>query len=213
MEVNKDILRKIIVETINEANNENLYVGVGVSNKHIHLSQKDVDLLFGTGYQLTHLKDLKQPGQYACKECVSIVGPKGTLEKVRILGPTRKDTQVEISITDGFNIGVKPEICESGNLDNAKEVTILNPQNNSSVKIKAAIAALRHIHMPKTVATKYNFKDKEFVSIEINGARGTIFKDVLVRVSDKFELECHLDTDEANAVLIKNGDIVKVINS
>ncbi len=211
--MNKENLRKIIIETINETYNENLFVSVGVSNRHIHLSQEDVNLLFGEGYQLTHFKDLKQPGQYACKECVSIVGPKGKLEKVRILGPTRKDTQVEISVTDGFNIGVKPEICESGNLINAKEVTILNPLNNSLIKRKSAIAALRHIHMPEIVAKKYNFKDRELISIEINGTRGTVFKNVLVRVSEKFELECHLDTDEANAVLIKNGDIVKVINN
>ncbi len=210
MEIDKQTLKKIIIETINE-NAESLFVDVGVSNRHIHLSQDDLDTLFGKGYELTFFKNLKQPGQFACEECLSLVGPKGKIEKVRVLGPVRKETQVEISVTDGFNIGVKPEICDSGDLVNAKEITIFNPKTNKSVNTKAAIAAKRHIHMPLEVAKKFNLQDKDFVSVEVNGIRGVLLKNVLIRVSEKFELEFHVDTDEANAVLLKSGDIVKVI--
>ncbi len=210
MEVDNEYLRKIITETINEFDKK-LLVTVGVSNRHIHLSQEDVDILFGKGHELTFFKGLKQPRQYACEECVTLVGPKGKLEKVRVLGPVRKETQVEVSVTDGFSIGVKPDICDSGDLANAKKVTILNPLTNASVDRNSVIAAKRHIHMPVTVATKYNLKDKDFVSVEIDGERGFILKNVLVRVSESYELEFHVDTDEANAGLIKNGDLVKVI--
>lgn len=210
MEIDKEYLKKIIAETICEFDDQ-LLVKVGVSNRHIHLSQEDVDILFGKGYQLTFFKELLQPGQYACEECVTLIGPKGQLEKVRILGPVRKETQVEISVSDGFQIGVKPEICESGDLSRAKKVTIKNPLTNNSVESNSVIGAKRHIHMPQNVAEKWNLKDKDLVSVEIGGDRSFILNNVLVRASKDFKLEFHIDTDEANAGLVKSGDFVKVL--
>lgn len=201
------IITKIVVEKISEHNDK---IPVGVSNRHIHLSEEDLSTLFGKGSSLTKLKALKQPGQFACKEIVTIKGPKGQLEKVRILGPTRPETQVEISVSDSFKLGVKPVIAESGKLDNTPAIEIIGPCGTVK-KDRGALVALRHIHMPEDTAEKHNLKDKDFVSVEVNGIRSCRLDNVLVRVSDKFLPEMHVDTDEANSALLNNQSFVKIV--
>ncbi|MGL5693568.1 MAG: phosphate propanoyltransferase [Peptostreptococcaceae bacterium] len=203
-----EIITKKILEKLNE--NEEVLIPIGISNRHIHLCREDLNHLFGKGYELTKIKDLKQPGQFAADEVVTIKGPKGEFKKVRILGPLRDETQIEISISDGFKLGINPPIKESGKLENTPGITIIGPKGSIELK-KGTIAALRHIHMPLEDAKKLNVKDKDEVDIEINGARRAILGNVLVRVSDKYALEMHLDMDEANACLVKNGDLVKIV--
>lgn len=183
----------------------------GVSNRHVHLSREDLDLLFGKGYKLTPTKDLGQPGQFACKETVTIVGPKGSIENVRILGPERKDTQIEVSLTDAFRLGVMPPVRDSGDIEGTPGITIIGP-NGKLEKEKGVIIAKRHIHMLPSDAEKFGVKDKDIVKVIVeNGDRKLIFDDVLIRVSEKFALEFHVDTDEANAALLKTGDVVYIV--
>jgi len=183
----------------------------GVSNRHVHLSREDLDLLFGKGYTLTPTKDLGQPGQFACKEMVTIVGPKGSIENVRILGPKRKDTQIEISLTDAFKLGIMPPVRDSGDIEGTPGITIIGP-NGKLEKEKGVIIAKRHVHMRPSDAEKFGVKDKDIVKVIVeNGDRKLIFDDVLIRVSEKFALEFHVDTDEANAALLKTGDIVYIV--
>ncbi|ONN27046.1 phosphate propanoyltransferase [Thermosipho affectus] len=183
----------------------------GVSNRHVHLSREDVEVLFGKDYKLTPIKDLGQPGQFACQETVIIVGPKGAIEKVRVLGPERKETQVEISLTDAFKIGVRPPVRDSGDLEGTPGIVIVGPKG-SVIKEKGVIIAKRHIHMHTSDAEKYGVKDKDIVKVLVEKeGRRLIFDDVLIRVSEKYALEFHVDTDEANAALLKTGDLVYII--
>lgn len=176
-------------------------VPIGVSNRHVHLSQEHLDALFGTGYQLNILKDLSQPGQFAAKETVTLKGPKGTLEKVRILGPVRKETQVEVSGTDCFKLGVKPVVRDSGQLDGTDGITIIGPQGEVTTE-KGVIVASRHIHLHTDQANAWGLHDGQRVKVRVDGERPVLFEDVLVRVGPKYEMEMHVDTDEANAVLM-----------
>ena len=199
------LITKIVVDKIKAL--ENYKIPIGVSNRHVHLSQKDLDILYGPGYSLTKKTDLKQPGQFAANETVTIRGPKGEFENVRILGPIRSESQVEVSMTDSFRLGVKPPIKESGQLENTPGLEIIGPKG--SVKIpNGTIIALRHIHMTSEYAKKMGVKDKEIVEVETMGERHGILGNVLIRVSDKYSLEMHVDVDEANACALKNDDFV-----
>lgn len=174
---------------------------VEVSAHHIHLTQEHVEALFGTGHQLTKHSDLSQPGQYACKEQLNIVGAKGKIERVRILGPARKYTQVEIAMTEQFKLGIHPPIRESGDIADTPGCTL--ESLTGSVQIdKGVICALRHVHMSPEDALRYGVRDKSFVRVRITGARELVFGDVLVRVDPSFKLAMHIDTDEANAANI-----------
>ncbi len=183
---------------------------IGVSNRHIHLCRADMDALFGPGSELTPMKDLAQPGQYACAETVTLRGVKGQLQKVRVLGPLRPETQVEISVADGFVLGVKPPVRESGDLAETPGVEIVGPYG-SAKKDGGVIAALRHIHMTPQDAQRMSVSNGEYVSVEAPGPRGAVLHNVLVRVSEKYALEMHVDTEEANALGLRNGDSVRVI--
>jgi acetate kinase len=177
---------------------------VEISAHHIHLTQEHVEALFGKGHQLTKHADLSQPGQYACKEQLAIVGPKGRVERVRILGPARKYTQVEIAMTEQFKLGVHPPIRESGDIEKTPGCTL--ESTSGSVQIdRGVICALRHIHMRPEDALGYGVRDKSFVRVRIAGDRELIFGDVLVRVDPNFKLALHLDTDEGNAANVKTG--------
>ncbi|WP_236896439.1 phosphate propanoyltransferase [Clostridium beijerinckii] len=199
------LITKIVVDKIKAL--ENYKIPIGVSNRHVHLSQKDLDILYGLGYSLTKKIDLKQPGQFAANETVTIRGPKGEFENVRILGPIRSESQVEVSMTDSFRLGGKPPIKESGQLENTPGLEIIGPKG--SVKIpNGTIIALRHIHMTPEYAEKMGVKDKEIVEVETMGERHGILGNVLIRVSDKSSLEMHVDVDEANACALKNDDFV-----
>ena len=180
-------------------------IPLGVSNRHLHLSESDLAVLFGAGYQLTELKPLSQPGQYAAKELVTIVGPRGAIENVRVLGPVRKQTQVEIMRSDCFKLGVSAPLRESGSLSGSAPITIVGPKGSVSLR-EGAIVAKRHIHMSPADAALYGVKDGKIVSVRTNGERGLVFDNVVCRVSEKFKLEAHLDMDEANAADLKNGD-------
>jgi len=184
-------------------------VRIGVSARHVHVTKEDLNTLFGEGYELTKKVDLTQPGQYACNEQVTLKGPKGEIERVRILGPERGETQVEISRTDSFKLGVKPPVRNSGDLEGAAEITIVGPKGE--VTKNAAIIAARHVHATIEDAKKYGFEGKEFVSVVVKGEKGGILENVYVRISDKFSYEVHLDTDDANAFLINNGDEAELI--
>ena len=191
---------------------QELGISVGISNRHIHLCQEDVEALFGSGYQLTIKKWLKQPGQYATAETVTIVGPKGSLANVRVLGPTREKSQLEISKTDSFALGVKAPINESGDLTHAGAVCVLGPKGMVTLK-QNVIVAKRHIHMSPMDAAKFNVVNKQLVAIKTSGEREMIFMDTVIRVDDNFRLECHLDSDEANAASLKNGSKVTIIDN
>ncbi len=186
-------------------------INVGVSNRHVHLSQSDLETLFGKGYQLTELKPLSQPGQFACKEVVTIVGPKGAIENVRILGPVRKDTQIEISRTDAFKLGINAPVRESGDIEGTPGLVIIGPKGVLTIQ-KGVIVAKRHIHMHPKDAEIYGVKDKQIVKVLAEKPeRKVIFDDVVVRVSDKFALDFHIDTDEANAAMLNSGDLVWIV--
>ena len=177
---------------------------VEISAHHIHLTQEHVEALFGKGHQLTKHADLSQPGQYACKEQLTIVGPKGRIERVRILGPARKYTQVEIAMTEQFKLGIHPPIRESGDIADTPGCT-LESLNGSVTIDRGVICALRHVHMSPEDALRYGVRDKSFVRVRIGGDRELIFGDVLVRVDPTFKLAMHIDTDEGNAANVKTG--------
>ena len=177
---------------------------VEVSAHHIHLTQQHVEALFGSGHQLTRHADLSQPGQFACKEQLTIVGPKGKIERVRVLGPARKYTQVEIAMTEQFRLGVHPPIRESGDIKDTPGCTLEG--SAGQVKLdRGVICALRHIHMTPADALRYGVRDKSVVRVRITGDRELVFGDVLVRVDPSFALAMHIDTDEANAANVKTG--------
>ncbi len=187
-------------------------VPVGISNRHIHLSQQDLEALFGPGYELTVRNDLSQTGQYAAEETVTVEGPKSSMANVRILGPTRKETQIEISRTDSFGLGLKPPVRDSGFLDGSPGVTLIGPKGKVTLD-KGVIIAQRHIHMTEAEAESFGVKDKELVSVRVGGERGVTFENVLVRVRNDFVLEMHIDTDEANASMLGNGQLVEVFRN
>jgi putative phosphotransacetylase len=173
-------------------------VQIGLSNKHLHLQQDHIDTLFGKGHQLTPKKELVQPGQYACEETVDIVGPKATLKNIRVLGPARKETQVELALTDARQIGIKAPVRESGKLEGTPGCTLIGPCGTVELD-HGVIAALRHIHLSADEAKEAGVKDKDIVSVKIEGERGLIFDNVLIRSGEGHKREAHFDTDEGNA--------------
>ncbi len=175
---------------------------VEISARHVHVSEADLEVLFGKGYKLTPKKDLSQPGQFACEERVTVVGPKKELAGVSILGPCRPATQVELSLTDARSIGVKAPIRESGDIKDSGACKLVGPCGEVELT-EGVIAAKRHIHMTVADGEKYGITDKQIVSVKIPTAdRSLIFEDVVARVSDSYALAMHLDTDEANAAAI-----------
>lgn len=200
-----------VLETVNGSTAEKGNVPVGVSNRHIHLTHEHVEILFGKGYQLTKIKDLSQPGQYACKEQLTIVGPSmRAIEGVRVLGPERKRSQVEISRTDSFTLKVKPPVRESGDLDGSAPITIIGPKGIVTLS-EGCIIANRHIHMSEDEGAAFGVRDGEYCDVELYGERKSLFYDVQIRVHKDFRLEMHIDTDDANAAGVGNGAMVRLI--
>lgn len=199
-----EVLMQALLKAVQEASKENAAstaagVPVGISNRHIHLSQADLDQLFGAGYQLTPMKELSQTGQFACKETVTICGPKGAIEKVRVLGPVRKETQIEIVAGDCFKLGVKAPAKLSGDLAGTPGITVVGPKGSVQTA-QGLIVAQRHIHMAPADAQAYGVQDGQIVKIRVGGLRGGIYDNVAIRVTTSSKLECHLDTEEANAM-------------
>lgn len=186
-------------------------IPVGVSNRHIHLTREHVEILFGKGYELEKLKDLSQPGQYACKETLTIIGPSlRPIERVRVLGPERRASQVEISKTDSYVLKVKAPVRESGKIQGSAGVTIVGPAG--VVKLdEGCIIANRHIHMAPADAARFGVSDGDSVTVDAVGERRTRFFDVQVRVSPDFCLEMHVDTDDANAVGLSGKSTVQIV--
>lgn len=185
-------------------------VPVGISNRHLHLSLSDLETLFGNGHQLKSVKDLSQPGQFACEETVNLIGPKGTISKVRILGPIRSVTQVEVSKTDSFVLGFTPPVRDSGSVSGSPGITIEGPAGKVELK-EGVIIAQRHLHLHTDEAAAMGLHDKEIISVKFEGVRETTFGNVLVRVHPNFKKDLHLDTDEANAAGLANGDLGTVV--
>ncbi len=184
---------------------------VETSARHVHVSQADLDVLFGEGYTLTNKKDLSQPGQYACEEKVTVVGPKGEM-KMSILGPTRKETQVEVSLTDARSLGIKALVRESGDIEGTSGCKLVGPKGEVEISC-GVIAAKRHIHMTEADAKEFGVQDKDVVSVKITTEdRSLTFGDVVCRVSDSYALAMHIDTDESNAAGIAGpcqGELIK----
>ena len=184
---------------------------VETSARHVHVSKEDLETLFGKGYELTPKKNLSQPGQFACTERVAVVGPKSSFPAVSILGPVRPATQVEISASDARSIGVSAPIRESGDIEGSGACKIVGPCGEIEID-KGVIVAKRHIHMTPADAEKYGVKDKDIVSVKLDTAdRSLIFGDVVVRVSDKFALAMHIDTDESNAAMAVPGTMGEIV--
>ena len=172
---------------------------VETSARHIHLSQEHVDILFGAGHQLKHKKDLSQPGQFACEERVTVVGPKRELKNVSILGPVRKESQVELSATDARSIGLNAPVRESGVLEGSAPCKLVGPAGEVDLEY-GVIVAKRHIHITPEDAAAFGVSDKEIVKVKVDSdGRSLIFDDVVVRVSASYATAMHIDTDEANA--------------
>lgn len=201
----------LIAEQIQkQLTDKNRAINVGISNRHIHLSESDKAVLFGENYTLTKLKDLKQPGQFACKETVAIKGPKGGIENVRILGPERKQTQVEISQSDSIKLGISAPLRESGDLEDSSPISVIGPKGSLALS-EGAIIALRHIHMSASEAEKFGVRNGQIVSVKVNTPKGGTLDHVLVRSGDAHRLEMHIDTDEANALGIQPNQNVELI--
>lgn len=183
---------------------------VALSNRHCHLTIEDIEILFGKGYDLTPVKNLTQPGQFACAETIDIVGPKGKIEDIRILGPARSASQIELFISDCYRVGVPIVIRESGKIDNTPGITMIGPEGVSELK-QGVIVAARHIHMSIKEAEEFGLKDKDIVDVETDGIRGVIFKNVLVRSGENYALDMHIDFEEGNAAGVKNEQVVRII--
>ena len=185
-------------------------VSVGVSNRHVHLKREHLDILFGENYELEVKNKLTQPGAFASTSLVTLKTGKGVIENVRVLGPLRSYTQVEISRTDAYKLGLNPPVRNSGDLDSSESVTIIGP--NGEIKISdGCIIATRHIHLSEEHVREYKLEGKDKVSVRIDGEKGGILENVYLKVLPNSYLELHLDTDDANAHLVKSGDIVEVV--
>ncbi len=210
----EDLMRKVaaavvrVQQEMNEGGNG--AIPLGISNRHIHLSQEDLEKLFGPGYQLTNTKDVVQPGQFACKETLTVCGPKGAIEKVRVLGPVRKQTQVEILVGDTFKLGVKGEVRMSGVLSGTPGVTLTGPKGSVQIP-EGVMIAQRHIHMSCEDAARFGVTDGEIVDLECEGTRSGLLHDVVIRANNNSRLECHLDTEEANALGLTSKSNVRIV--
>ncbi len=211
---NVEAITRLVLEALNRKeeakSNGGFMVPVGVSARHIHLTQESVEKLFGPGYHLTKKKDL-MGGQFAANETVTIVGLKlRAIENVRILGPVRKADQVEVSATDAVKLGVKVPLRNSGDIAGSAPIAVVGPQGAIYLK-EGCIVAARHIHMSPEDARVSGYHDGDVVSVRSDNERKTTFENVLIRVDPSFTLEMHIDTDEANAAEIRTGDTVRIV--
>ncbi|MCI8922684.1 MAG: phosphate propanoyltransferase [Lachnospiraceae bacterium] len=207
-----ELITRMVMEALNQKyeSKGGYLVPVGVSARHVHLTQEHVEILFGKGYQLTKKKEL-MGGQFASNELVTIVGLKlRAIENVRILGPVRGRSQVEISATDAVKLGVKAPIRESGDVAGSAPIALVGPKG-ALYLTEGCIVAKRHIHMAPKDAIAAGVSDGDMVSVKAENERGTVFHEVKIRVDESFTLEMHIDTDEANAAKIATGDSVRVI--
>lgn len=212
MDQDPELAKKITADIVSRMERSKTVIPVGISNRHVHLNQEHWDVLFGKSLEPRKFRAVKQPGFYACFETVDIEGPKGIVEKVRLIAPHRPKTQIEISKTDAGVLGLKPPVRDSGDLAGSTPVRVIGPKGTIEIK-EGLIIARRHIHFHPLEAQAMGIKDGEVVRVRagIGGIRELVYEQVLCRVSDKFSMELHVDTDEANAAWLKNGDNVHIV--
>ena len=210
--MDKPIFKRLVALTVVKqlAQTKEYYVPAAASGRHVHLKRGDLEALFGAGYTLKELRPLSQPGQYACEEKVTLIGPKDRIEGVRVLGPERPETQAEVSLTDTFRLGIKPVVRMSGDTAGTPGCRLVGPAGEVELR-EGVIVAARHLHMSNEEAALYGLKSGDIVSARKKGERDTTFGNILVRSGDAHSLELHLDTDEANAAGIRNGDLLELI--
>ena len=205
-----NVIKAAVQKVINDTVQNNDKIKIGVSQRHIHLSREDLDILFGKDYELT-VKKVLMGREYASNEVVTLVGPSlKSIENVRVLGPVRPKTQVEISKTDTFVLKVSPPVRPSGKVEGSEKIVIVGPKGSVYLK-EGVIIANRHIHLTPEYATQNGIKDNDYVDVFVDGIKPTKFYDVQVRVRDDFNTEMHIDTDDANSSGLKNGDLVTII--
>lgn len=203
------LLNEIVEEVINRVKKE-AFIEVEASGRHVHLSKSDMEDMFGKGYELTKAKDLSQPGQYACKERVTITGPKGSLKNVIVLGPCRSNTQIEVSMTDLATLGIKAPVKQSGDIKGTPGLKISVEDKEINVE-EGLIVAKRHIHMTPKDAEKFGVYDNEEVDVKVFGSRPLVFEEVVVRVNANYKTYMHIDYDEANACGFEKGTFAKIV--
>jgi putative phosphotransacetylase len=186
-------------------------VHIGVSARHIHLSKEHIEFLFGPGYTLNEFKKLSQPGQFAAEEVVSVLGPKGRMDNIRILGPARGETQLEISRTDSYALGVNPPLRQSGDIAGTPSIKVIGPAGEVDLP-QGVIVAARHIHFHTKDALTWGISDKQMLKVKLYGERPLILENVLARVSDQFALDLHIDTDEANAAGVRTNEFAEILD-
>lgn len=213
--MNQQLIEKIVGEVLSQLGTVQVEqaqelptnaIPIAVSARHVHLSQEHIEVIFGKGYKLTKKSDLSQPNQFAANETVIIAGPKGSLERVRVLGPARSLTQAEVSWTDAMKLGIKPPLRDSGNINGSAAFTLIGPRGSLYLD-EGLIIAQAHLHMSPQDAKRLRVQSDEYVTVEVDGVRPISYQNVKVRVSERYRLEMHIDTDEANAGLITKGAI------
>ncbi|WP_028829950.1 phosphate propanoyltransferase [Proteocatella sphenisci] len=203
-----DQITELVLAEIGKINDAQSLIPVGISARHVHLSQEDVEILFGKGHQLTFLKSLSQPGQFAAQETVNLTGPRGSIEKVRILGPVRSHLQMEISLSDARILGINPPIRESGDIENTPGLKISGPKGEIHAQ-KGAIIAERHAHMSDMQAAAFGIADGDYIRVFVEGKNGGVMQRVKVRAKNSYALDLHIDTDNANAFALKQGQMLR----
>ena len=204
-----NLLQDIIEEVVRRVKDE-AFIEVEASGRHVHLTREHIEILFGEGHELTRIKDLSQPGQYACKERVTISGPRGKIDNVVVLGPPRNETQVEVSFTDALVLGSIPPVKLSGDLENTPEITISTERASIALN-RGLMVAKRHIHMTPEDAKKFEVSNNDNVRVKVLGKRPLIFDDVVVRVSKDYRTFMHIDYDEANACGFSKGTFALIV--
>lgn len=210
MNVIDDIVNEVLKQIGEVLPNKDKTFVIEGSGRHVHLCRQDIERLFGEGYELTKVKELSQPGQFACQERVNLVGPKGMLTNVVILGPEREHSQVEVSLTDARLLGVKAPTRESGDLKGSAGIIIVNKDRHIALE-EACIVAKRHVHVAEADAARLGVTNGQIVKVKTHTYRPLIFDDVVIRVSPKYQTFMHIDFDEANACDLKNGDLGEII--
>ncbi|MBS7078465.1 MAG: phosphate propanoyltransferase [Veillonella seminalis] len=205
-----DIVNEVLKQIGEVLPNKDKTFVIEGSGRHVHLCRQDIDRLFGEGYELTKVKELSQPGQFACQERVNLVGPKGMLTNVVILGPEREHSQVEVSLTDARILGVKAPTRESGDLKGSAGIIIVNKDRHIALE-EGCIVAKRHVHVAETDAARLGVTNGQIVKVKTHTDRPLIFDDVVIRVSPKYQTFMHIDFDEANACDLKNGNLGEII--
>lgn len=204
-------ITELVIKEIKELTNKENTIPVGISARHVHLSQDHLEILFGKGYKLTRMKDLSQPDQFAANEKVEVIGPKGSIHDVRILGPLRPHTQIELAAMEARKLGLKAPVRASGDLEGTPGITLKGPAGEVNVPFGVIIAE-RHIHMSEEEAKRFKLKDKDIVNVVVDGPKGGKMSNVVIRAGKSHKLDFHVDTDDANAFNLMQGQRLKIEN-